>query len=171
MIRVLSKDERKLIYKKLSVQDWEIWRYAQNSKYRPKMDIEHYAKMGYLELAKWARRRRCRWTANVCYNAVLNGHLHILEWARAQEPPAPWDKWICSVIAISGHLEILKWARAHGDENFCYQAARFGRLEMLQWALAQEPPAPIVMSWIYEGAIENGHLELYNTVSNLVKNK
>merc|ERR1711904_264377 len=44
--------------------------------------------------------------------AAENGHLKVLQWARANG--CPWDKWTCSKAALKGHLEVLKWARAKG---------------------------------------------------------
>jgi hypothetical protein len=48
----------------------------------------------------------------VCQYAADNGHLSVLQWLRAQQPPCPWNDWVCSSAAIYGHLHILQWARA-----------------------------------------------------------
>jgi len=51
----------------------------------------------------------------------MNGHLHVLQWARAQEPPCPWDADVCTFAATNGHLEVLQWLRAQdlpGDWQF-----------------------------------------------------
>ena len=65
----------------------------------------------------------------------------MLQWARAQEPPCPWDECTCSEAARGGRLEVLQWARAHGcpwDEDTCGLAAEGGHLAVLPWARAQE---------------------------------
>ena len=42
----------------------------------------------------------------------MNGHLAVLQWARAQG--CPWDVFTCRVAAENGHLAVLQWARAQG---------------------------------------------------------
>jgi len=84
---------------------------------------------------------------STCSDAAGAGHLELLQWARAQSRPAPWDETTCSAAAYGGHLELLQWARsqtppASWDERTCGAAARGGHLELLQWARAQTPPAP-----------------------------
>eukprot|EP00605_Chrysophyceae_sp_TOSAG23-4_P000538 GSChrysophyteH1.ASY1.ANO1.607.1 assembled CDS len=34
---------------------------------------------------------------------LLGGHLHVLQWARSQDPPCPWDEWTCCDAADGGH--------------------------------------------------------------------
>jgi hypothetical protein len=67
--------------------------------------------------------------------AAANGHLHILNWARANGYP-PWDESICSHAAENGHLHVLKWARENNcpwKEHACAYAAMGGKLEVLKW--------------------------------------
>ena len=47
-----------------------------------------------------------------CAYAVLNGHLALLKWSRANQ--CPWDAWTCRYAAENGHLEFLEWARSNG---------------------------------------------------------
>jgi len=35
----------------------------------------------------------------------------VLQWARAQVPPLPWDKSTCNAAAQWGNLDVLQWAR------------------------------------------------------------
>ena len=35
----------------------------------------------------------------------------VLQWARDQEPPCPWDEGTCQAAAKEGHLAVLQWAR------------------------------------------------------------
>ena len=54
----------------------------------------------------------------------MNGHLAVLQWARAQG--CPWDESACAMAAGNGHLAVLQWARAQGcpwDEQTCAMAA------------------------------------------------
>jgi len=39
-----------------------------------------------------------------CSGAASGGHLALLQWARAQTPPAPWDEFTCTYAACAGHL-------------------------------------------------------------------
>ena len=71
----------------------------------------------------------------------MNGHLEVLQWARAHG--CPWDKWTCAYAAEGGHLEVLQWARANGcpwDNRTCIAAAENGHLEVLKWARAEGCP-------------------------------
>ena len=51
-------------------------------------------------------------------DAAKSGHVEVLEWLLAQDPPCPWD------------------------ENACEAAAQGGQLAALQWLRAQDPPCP-----------------------------
>jgi hypothetical protein len=58
-------------------------------------------------------------------NAAKNGHLHILQWARANG--CDWDAGTCWLAADNGQLHILQWARANGcdwDAEDCADSAR-----------------------------------------------
>ena len=48
----------------------------------------------------------------VCAATAISGHLNVLKWARAQNPPCDWDARVCRNAAKYGHLDVLKWARA-----------------------------------------------------------
>ncbi|GBF92792.1 hypothetical protein Rsub_05411 [Raphidocelis subcapitata] len=81
------------------------------------------------------------------YFAAGGGHLAVLQWLRAQQPPWPWSEWTCSEAAGGGHLAVLQWARAQQppcpwDKLTCSDAAGGGHLAVLQWARAQQPPCP-----------------------------
>ena len=45
--------------------------------------------------------------------AALGGHLHVLEWARAQDLPCPWDEDTCQLALEGRHYHILRWLRSH----------------------------------------------------------
>ena len=71
--------------------------------------------------------------------AAKGGHLKILQWARAQDPPCPWDEKTCEVAAERGHLEILKFLR--GQDPPCpwsrdecrEEASRSGHQHIIDW--------------------------------------
>ena len=45
----------------------------------------------------------------------MNGHIEVLQWARAQG--CPWDEKTCSVAAINGHRAVLQWIWKGQVEN------------------------------------------------------
>jgi len=52
-----------------------------------------------------------RWDARTCRSIAQGGHLHVLQWARAQEPRPGWDELTCAWAAEGGHLHVLQWVR------------------------------------------------------------
>ena len=90
---------------------------------------------GDLEILEWAREKGCPWDSYICYYAAAGGYFKILKWAR--ENGCPWNAKTCSCAAENGHLHILEWARANKcpwDANTCAKAAEGGHLHILQWA-------------------------------------
>ena len=47
----------------------------------------------------------------VCRAIAYSGHLDVLQWARAQDPPCDWDEYVCSFAADSGYLDVIEWLR------------------------------------------------------------
>jgi hypothetical protein len=50
----------------------------------------------------------------------------------------PWDQSVTTTAAIEGHLEVLQWARANGcdwDEQVTLQAACRSHLHVFKWAV------------------------------------
>ena len=43
--------------------------------------------------------------------AAWNGHLDVLQWARAQDPPCDWDKYVYFKAAENGRLGLVGWLR------------------------------------------------------------
>ena len=122
---------------------------------------------GVLDVVKWmrssadAKLKDC-WNTKICAYAARNGHLAVLQWARAQDPPCDWDARVCRFAAQNGHLAVLQWARAQDppcpwDEYVCSNAASEGHLHVLQWARSQNPPCPWDLNQCIEEAI--GHTE------------
>ena len=50
--------------------------------------------------------------SNAVAQAALNGHLELLKWVRATEPPCPWGCDACDMAARGGQLEVLQWLHA-----------------------------------------------------------
>ena len=74
--------------------------------------------------------RKYPWDKITCMFAAKEGHLEVLQWARANG--CPWHKFTCRWAAELGHLEILKWPRANGclwDDNARDAAAKRGYIE------------------------------------------
>ena len=97
-----------------------------------------------------AKERDFSWCQIICKHAAQYGHLDVLHWARAQDPPCPWDANVCMYAARNGHLGVLQWLRAQDPpcpwgEDVCRRAAQNGHLDVLHWARAQDPPCP----WFY----------------------
>jgi hypothetical protein len=102
------------------------------------------AKSGDLDVLKQFAQEPCPWDGFTCNAAAGGGHLHVLEWLRAQDPPCPWTEATCMWAAKSGNLEVLQWLRAQDPPcpwGAC-TAAVSNDLAVLQWMRAQDPPAP-----------------------------
>ena len=78
--------------------------------------------------------------------AAGNGHLHIIQWLREQDPPCPWDVMACVRAARSGHLHIIRWLREqdppcpwdtypppYGDCGTVSAAGESGHLHVMRW--------------------------------------
>jgi hypothetical protein len=97
-------------------------------------------------------------------SAARGGHLVVLQWLRAQDPPCPWDERTSGSAAGGGHLELLQWSRAQDppcpwNVETCNRAVEEGDLGVLQWLRAQDPPCP----WNVETcnrAAEEGNLDV-----------
>ena len=93
---------------------------------------------------------REKFERGICEYAASDGHLAVLQWARAREYPwgqrtwsldvfpgrVPWTipgnagEKTCAMAAGNGHLAVLQWARAQGcpwDERVCAGAAEKDR--------------------------------------------
>ena len=130
------------------------------------------AEEGNLERLRWFRREGCPWKGprravqkHECSAAAGGGHLEVLKWLRAQDPPCPWDESTCTAAAAGGHLEVLKFLRSQEppcpwNMHTCTAAAEGGHLEVLKFLRSQERPCP----WGDLGettiaAAARGHLE------------
>mmetsp|Transcript_25217 Transcript_25217/g.56649 ORF Transcript_25217/g.56649 Transcript_25217/m.56649 type:complete len:212 (+) Transcript_25217:80-715(+) len=70
------------------------------------LKVEDY--LSPLPLFLWARQELRMPQGKVADKAALLGHLHILQWLRANGS-CPWTVDICHRAAKGGQLEVLKW--------------------------------------------------------------
>jgi hypothetical protein len=71
------------------------------------------AEKGNLELLKIAHTvLGIPFGTETYWNAVENGHLHVLKWLHANG--CKWDVQSCPCAALNGHVEVLTWLRALG---------------------------------------------------------
>ena len=95
------------------------------------------ARVGNMEILRFARSSGFPWNSVVCTYAALGGHLEVLQWARSNG--CGWCTSTCYGAARAGRLEVLQWSRANGcewDATTCFEAEWEGHLEVLQWARA-----------------------------------
>ena len=104
---------------------------------------EHAAKANRLGLLRWLHANGCPWSHSTCTAAAGQGHLDVLQFARAQVPPCPFGVYTSTAAASGGHLAVLRWLRAEGcpwDGGCSFAAAKLGDLEMLQWLSVEGCP-------------------------------
>jgi hypothetical protein len=86
------------------------------------------AEKGHLEVLRWARSNGALWNdAMVGRQAIMNGHLHVLEWMHDFSIPLPSD--LSQLAAQFQQIKILEWAKQKGyaiDNEVCKAAARNG---------------------------------------------
>ena len=108
---------------------------------------------------------------HACLAAAAGGHLQVLQYLQALQPPCGWSSdvdraaAVCKAAAGCGHLAVLQWLRAQNppcpwqETDMCAAAAKFGHLEVLQWLRAQQQPC----SWgkqVCVDAAKGGHLSV-----------
>ena len=120
-----------------------IWRIEQallDSEEGPPIENPIENPIGFWANLDWA------WDDETCTTAAANGHLEALQWARAQDPPCPWelhcswDENVCNRAAANGHIEVLHWARwnrCRCGPSIYNQAAANGHIEVMKWASTQ----------------------------------
>ncbi len=96
--------------------------------------------------------------------AVELGDQPMVEWSRAQSPPAEWDASSCGEAAANDNISMLGWLRSQNppcpwDESVTSAAAYWGSVKTMQWLRAQTPPCPWGPDACAEAA-KRGKLEL-----------
>eukprot|EP00941_MAST-03F_sp_MAST-3F-sp1_P003458 g3458.t1 len=126
----LSKylDPRSRINARTALQDKEAWipkqvlQYVKDKREKVESLKWSYSSLGKVvredkfELVKWAGTFNEFVKETLCRRAVRLGKLHMLKWARKQQPPLPWgSNCLCSLAFKNGHYDTLKWL----IENSC----------------------------------------------------
>jgi len=141
IVDVIFKKKPSLIQKSVSVESVSLLDWSKRDLPWNEETCAAAAEGGHLHIIQWARANGCPWDRWTCAWAADNGHFEVLQWAR--ENGCPCDTRPCSRAAQKGHLDILQWARENGcpwDESTCACAAYGGHLEVLQWARMNDCP-------------------------------
>ncbi len=101
---------------------------------------------GSIEVMQWLRAHDVPWGLSVTLYAAKSGHLDLLQWMYALDPPpAPLGSVDLSVVCGVGHLPTVQWMRSldppvrwYGGE--CSSAARSGNVELMKWLREQGRP-------------------------------
>ena len=107
-----------------------------NCNWQPcRSDILKTIENGDLDQFEWLYKRYGHINSSnsleFCCEAAKNGHLHVLQWLRSQDPYCPLDDRACSSAAFNGHLHALQWLRSQDtpcpwNECTCSNAAGNG---------------------------------------------
>jgi hypothetical protein len=139
--------------------------------------VLYAAELGNIEVLewalKWARDQDPLFALNSTISdaAALAGHLSILQYLRAQNPPCPWSIQTCSNAALRGHVDVIEWMRSQTppcpfNVLSCHHAAREGHLDALKCLRALSPPCP----WngcTFVFAVERGHFNILQWLKSL----
>lgn len=69
---------------------------------------------GELDFVKHLKLLGCPWDERVCWMAAYGGHIHVLKWARSQNPPCRWDIMTVIWAKQRKYPEIVKYAVDNG---------------------------------------------------------
>ncbi|CAM9228187.1 unnamed protein product, partial [Laminaria digitata] len=97
------------------------------------------AEGGHLHVLEWARANNCPGDENTCYTAAWRGHFKLFQWAR--ENCCPWDDRTCRSAAGAGHFSALQWVQGNdcpwcGDTCTSAAALLNWHVGIIQWARA-----------------------------------
>jgi hypothetical protein len=113
------------------------------------------------EADEWMRGDDRMW--GTCCRAARAGRLNVLQWARARDPPLPWNGAFIEA-AENGHLGVVKWicaqdpdtAQVYFAQVHCTRAATNGHLDILRWGLE----SGFALYGVCAGAARGGRLEV-----------
>jgi len=115
------------------------------------------ARNGNLKMIKLLMKNGCTYTPKICEEAGMHGHLHILEWAKANSYKLAH---VCNSAAWGGRLEIIQWGRRNGcewDLEVCSYAATNGHLDVIKYAIANGCELDVD---VCESAVMHNHLDV-----------
>lgn len=120
------------------------------------------ARLGKLELLKYAREEGCPWDEQTCLEAAKGGFVEVLKYA--YESKCRTHPYACEFAAEGGHREVIEWSQQDGRKySFklsywtCAVAAGAGQLELLLWLRTNE------CSWNWRTvdlARKGGHMDI-----------
>ncbi len=106
------------------------------------------ARSGNLHLLAWLHSQRIQpLSQHICFEAILQQQVSVLEWLRLNGPPWPWGTDACVAAVLSRGTESLQWLLAQEssscrqqDLSACVDAAAIaGCWSTLQWLLDTYP--------------------------------
>ena len=123
------------------------------------------ASHGNLKLIQWLHSPGNEYSSSppsveIVYNAAINGHIHVIQWAFSNGVPPSDATRACTYAAANGQLRCLKYLKKCGvdwDASVCSFAAMKGHLDILQYAKSKNCPCSSQAS-AWAGA--NGHFEV-----------
>ncbi len=71
--------------------------------------------------------------SETCAHVASRGHLEIIQWLRARDPPCRWTTWTCINAACCGQLAVLQWAIANGCPLNIDMVRKYARVNVLAW--------------------------------------
>ena len=77
-------------------------------------NLKKVVKEDNFEVVKWAGTFNEYVKKDLCGWAASYGKLHMLKWARKQQPPLPWNRGTCFHAFDNGHCDTLKWLLENG---------------------------------------------------------
>lgn len=125
------------------------WIHSRNPSVLLEVTANNAVKRGDLEFINWVERSsregnvlRFRLRPECMDDAVVGGHLNVLQWAHESDPMMSYDKEM-DLAATNGHLHILKWLSStrcqciHQFDQPGTRAAFNGHLDVVKWMVEE----------------------------------
>ena len=140
-----------------SIDSFEMLKWAVESGFKLSMSNVLYAiYSGDLDTVKWLRANNAPWGKSIDLYLGRSGNLELVQWVLANGLD---DRNLCMNAVIHGHLHILEWALDNGyylDETEALERAAT-KLETLKWFYNR---GHIIGANIYDIAARNGCVEV-----------
>lgn len=166
----LTKNECKLIYRKLDWADWAIIRTAHNEQWFNE-NIRHrlsviYSIKGNLEMLKWSTKELnydIDYLLDMLEVAAEHGHIHILSYLKKLINVEKWTSPLYEAI-WKGQLDVVKWVIKQGgqlDYVLCDLIIEQNQMEICKWVIdyhanfiIDEEEVQNLITW-YEGVLQS----------------
>lgn len=121
-------------------------------------------------LARLGPQLRPPMDEQACIAAAEGGHLGLLKWLRAQEPPCPWDADACTTAVRQKNTAMVKWMRSScqpcpADATAWEMAIESDDWEMLCSLKCPHAEGQTVSNETYDEAAATGDLQLLEWLS------